>query len=60
MELPEEVDEAPGNGLLESIARVDVEVGVVDAAIGMIDVDRFGRDVESPVQTAGRAGSRCS
>src|SRR5947208_16448606 len=44
MELAEDVGEAPPQRFLVSVAGVDVEVDVVDTAVGMVDVDGLGGD----------------
>ena len=41
-----DIDESPGDGPFVGIPGVDVEIGIVHAFFRMIDVNRFGGDVE--------------
>src|SRR6204780_4743917 len=46
VELAEDIDESPGDGLLVSGPGVDVEIGVVHAFFSVVDIDGLGCDVE--------------
>jgi len=45
VEFAEDVDETLVARCLVGIPRIDVEVDVIHAAVGMVHVDRLGRDV---------------
>ena len=40
------IDESPGDHLLVGDSSIDVEVGIVHASFGMVDVNRLGGDIE--------------
>src|ERR1035438_4812564 len=56
IELAEYIDESPPDGVPVSFARVDVKIGIVDAAIGVVHIDRFGRDIQIAEPDGGLAG----
>lgn len=56
MKLTEDIDEAPGDGAGEGVAGIDVEVDVVDAVVGVVDVDGFGSDVHIAGPDGGGGG----
>src|SRR5713226_1841620 len=53
MKLAEDVDKSPVTRVLVGIARINVEVDVIDAAVGMVHVDRLGSDVQIPQPNGG-------
>jgi hypothetical protein len=46
VELAKHIDEAPCHGIFVRHASVDVEIDVVHALFGMIDVNWFGSDIQ--------------
>src|SRR5579884_434986 len=46
MHFTEKIDKAPRRCFFEGIPRIDVKIDVVDPMIGMVDVDRFGSNVD--------------
>jgi hypothetical protein len=52
----EHVGEAPGGSPFEGVACVDVEIDVVDAVVGMVDVDGFRGDVQVAKPDGGFGG----
>jgi hypothetical protein len=46
VQFAKDVHEAPINGMIVGLARVDVEIHVVDALVRVVHVDCLGRDIE--------------
>ena len=46
VEPPKHIMESPADRVTIGFARLDVEVRIVDAAIRVVDVDRFRRDIQ--------------
>jgi hypothetical protein len=42
VKLAKDIDESPGYGLFVSVPGIDVEVGIVYAFFGIVDIDGLG------------------
>src|ERR1700680_2640721 len=56
MELAKNIGEAPGATFFVSVACVNVEINITDAAVGVINVDRLRRGVQVSDPQRGLAG----
>ena len=46
VKLPKDIDESPFHGVAVGLAGVSVEIGIVDAAVGVVDVDGLRGDIQ--------------